>query len=1361
MKKKKFTGLLICSSLLLGATALVLAGCGGGETHKLTKVNEQAATCTEDGHSAYYTCSHCDKLFADAEAKTETTLETVRINKLGHDVHLVEAKPADCTTAGNIAYYDCSRCDVNFSDEAATQVVETVTQKALGHDMKPVAQVDPIKGTDGKKAHYTCSHEAGVLYADEYGDKTVTEEELKIAALNETIDGTATSDFYNAEKAYVVGASNVKEGGLGFIMNGSLQEDGVYIHIVLNHNLSAAEQVGDHGKIGIIWMIHNEDSLTHPDLGICLSQYGLSELVLDGTLKQHQPYSNNLLKFNTKENDEGASTKFTTTWEFFVSNADLAAMNQGKFAEAFEVKDGKTVLKRGYNVLVNAIANMTAGESQSDKFDDNNGSVCGSMDGGVWYMWRKDGYGDWNNEKVMILTKNGFETSFSRFENTISVKDDSENATVTVAESVEFGSQLQIEITPAQNYFIHKVKLNGKEYDVTKDESTGKYSAEVVIDGTLLKWNENEIVIQAVAVKKVAIGGTLSAKDSAGTAVAANVLNGTLVLKGTYNTFELTVENGAYSGTVYVDEYEVFFYGYARASFTVADENSEIPELRATVAYGSNDKVTVDDTDKTISIAAQAKNSDRNWTGGAEFVLPDNIGTELVFDTTIKMGDIEEGWTSHSTEQRYAIQMTESGKGFYLWSWKNGGSNTFVRELKSLTDCMAEGAVVNGNEAGNGWIYDGLVSATGLNVRVIRIGTRLVLAAEKDGAFVTIGSIECDAGDATRIAVYGVTASYGFTANSVNKLEYVEAVTPSTENEFRGNIEHYTDGTNYYLPDGTVTTLAAVTIAEVAVTFEINATDYDGTTSVTLADGAQIELKGNYKTYTYTVGGAIPEKMIVDTYEAYLYGYGKVSVEVTAEGGKLTIALQKVYAYTSGSAVISEGGTKVTVTGASSADWDANRWAGTAEVAIDGELKAEKYVSFEMTIKSLSEGAFPSQRFVIRVAGENSGFFFWLNGNEGNVRTMIADNLTKMSAEGSHIYSDGPTNYAWMVNAAKGDGLQIRIVRLGDKIIFFAKNGGNMVRVGEIACDANAETNLTFFAGGSTWEYSGISAAVVEHVADGNGKIEHYKVGDVYYSKDGFIVSEAEVTLWDSATLTLSGVAADTEITLVNSLHSVKATIGENGLVTLTGVTGITKGVYTVIAGTAMFEVDFTANSSAEKTLAKVTSADITVSNKEDDNAQVIDMGDAKNSTEYSVTFNLKATTQDAATWQYRFALLLINGNDDTVTGIGSIPIHDGNLIVWSATAADADDKNQTYKNDAISLKFAELVKGANGANVKVTRNGSKVTMYFELDGEWIELYSTTLGDGETNLKFACNNGIEWAISDLTIDYVSASAVTE
>jgi len=109
MKKK----LVLMTSALMAIG--LLAGCGSKHTHEYKLVDEVAATCTESGVHAHYTCEGCDKLFD--EDKKETTLEALTIAALGHNFTAHESHAETCTEAGNCAYWSCERCGKFFSDE--------------------------------------------------------------------------------------------------------------------------------------------------------------------------------------------------------------------------------------------------------------------------------------------------------------------------------------------------------------------------------------------------------------------------------------------------------------------------------------------------------------------------------------------------------------------------------------------------------------------------------------------------------------------------------------------------------------------------------------------------------------------------------------------------------------------------------------------------------------------------------------------------------------------------------------------------------------------------------------------------------------------------------------------------------------------------------------------------------------------------------------------------------------------------------------------------------------------------------------------------------------------------------------------
>ena len=63
-----------------------------GHTHRITKVEQKAATCNEAGHKAYYVCEGCGLWFEDATASVEITDHDSVILVPGHDW-----KDATCT----------------------------------------------------------------------------------------------------------------------------------------------------------------------------------------------------------------------------------------------------------------------------------------------------------------------------------------------------------------------------------------------------------------------------------------------------------------------------------------------------------------------------------------------------------------------------------------------------------------------------------------------------------------------------------------------------------------------------------------------------------------------------------------------------------------------------------------------------------------------------------------------------------------------------------------------------------------------------------------------------------------------------------------------------------------------------------------------------------------------------------------------------------------------------------------------------------------------------------------------------------------------------------------------------------------
>ena len=115
--------------------------------HVLTLVPEQAATCTADGHIAYYTCSQCNKLFADADGTQLLAPDKLATDMLGHEtLQYVAQQDSTVDAAGYEAHYKCPRCGALFLDEEGKQPVtlEEIT-------IQPLHESISISGVQGRK----------------------------------------------------------------------------------------------------------------------------------------------------------------------------------------------------------------------------------------------------------------------------------------------------------------------------------------------------------------------------------------------------------------------------------------------------------------------------------------------------------------------------------------------------------------------------------------------------------------------------------------------------------------------------------------------------------------------------------------------------------------------------------------------------------------------------------------------------------------------------------------------------------------------------------------------------------------------------------------------------------------------------------------------------------------------------------------------------------------------------------------------------------------------------------------------------------------------------------------------------------
>ena len=168
--------------------------------HDMTFHAAVEATCTSAGNLAYYSCANCNLNYQDQEGKT--LLERVTTEKLGHEMTFHAAVEATCTSAGNLAYYSCANCNLNYQDQEGKTLLERVTTEKLGHEMTFHAAVEATCTSAGNLAYYRCDN-CDLNYADEAGATVL--ENVEVPAI-----GHKNKVHHEAQAATCTSSGNIE-----------------------------------------------------------------------------------------------------------------------------------------------------------------------------------------------------------------------------------------------------------------------------------------------------------------------------------------------------------------------------------------------------------------------------------------------------------------------------------------------------------------------------------------------------------------------------------------------------------------------------------------------------------------------------------------------------------------------------------------------------------------------------------------------------------------------------------------------------------------------------------------------------------------------------------------------------------------------------------------------------------------------------------------------------------------------------------------------------------------------------------------------------------------------------------------------
>lgn len=187
-------GIIVCDSHTGGtATCTSKAVCdicgeeyGTLVPHKLTKIKEKAATCTDDGNMAYWTCENCHKYFSDSDGTTEAKLTSMEIEAIGH-----KYEDGKCTVCGAIDpdFKVVITAGANGTWQKGTKDGLLFASNAAFADFLKVR----VDGKDLDASNYTVKEGSTIVTLNAEYLETLSVGKHTLAIVSET--GVATTEF--------------------------------------------------------------------------------------------------------------------------------------------------------------------------------------------------------------------------------------------------------------------------------------------------------------------------------------------------------------------------------------------------------------------------------------------------------------------------------------------------------------------------------------------------------------------------------------------------------------------------------------------------------------------------------------------------------------------------------------------------------------------------------------------------------------------------------------------------------------------------------------------------------------------------------------------------------------------------------------------------------------------------------------------------------------------------------------------------------------------------------------------------------------------------------------------------------------
>lgn len=1089
MNKKKLKGLTALSAVLtLSLAGGILAGCGGKEDHTLSAVNEVAATCTTDGHRAYYKCTDdgCGKYFADAEGKEELSAEDVVLHALGHNPVHHEEKDVTCTEDGNAEYWGCSRCDAKFADENQTPFDGDPVLTHPGHQFTEVTPAtDPEPNKAGNVEYWHCDR-CEKNYNNSYGDKEI--EDVTIPAIAKLDSVTLKLKGYREGETGNLSGNVTLTGKYDQTASGSLTDGvGTVANVyAMEYDVECNGYVGklafEAGKsVYELTLEYNYATST-----------GESATTTDPELPDNKKSTVDLSKMNDKNHTIVLSDGTYATKDY----------TEAKLTLPREVQGSKNVsISFTLKFLDNSMYEGNVGDSGFNPLS--RVGVKMADEKGVFFMmmdkkWHNDGEGNPSDALYVcpIQPKDYVPDGKEEVEGTFYGWDNANEGRFAAVAAAIKGDGLQIRMVRAKTYIRMFLKLDGAWVEVMNVAGVVECAENAETDIRLLinghKWEFSNIeygsmteesykassVTEAGHQAYLAIDdmyfnpdGTLSSleeltipqlspitsvaltlKDESGNAVTtgtnvkiSNVLseiadiqttvgeNGVVTLAGTtgvYAGLPYVVKVEGYAGT-----YTITFEGTTATIETLVLpewEYSSASSVKVVAGSGNwaNGTLTDDSTDDKIAFTAAFPVSKEVVVNtGTSF--GGSVNYTLYFN--LKMTGTN-GW-----ENRFGIRLTEgtgeSVVGFYFFQQDQGAIK--VGALRGKIDFNT-----NGGEAAS--TLNASMFVNGLEMKAVREQNKVTLYAKIGGKWEKVSA---------EVTLSGGYGALGFSV-SQGTFEYTDValdIKPAEDQTFSltlkdGEGNALSEGTTVLLTNPRGETVSKTTDAQGNVTLE---SPYFGDFIV--------EVNGTMFVVNFSADSLTVSKSI-STAWTYTGKEGEVTEHKIADQGNV---------------VISHDETSVTV----AATWDNNDWKRDEVYVNVGDVLGDStnyIVRFKITATLAGNW---TERFGIRVVSKendnnaNAGFLIWDKGGDG----ICFGNLANYPDFGG----GGPSDKTVLTEAMFAAGVDIQIIRNGNSATMYAKIDGKWQSVYTVSLADGSTAQLGFSAAGGTYVYSDMSIVTV------------------------------------------------------------------------------------------------------------------------------------------------------------------------------------------------------------------------------------------------------------------------------------------